>query len=294
MIYSMTGFGRGRATVSGTTATVEIKSVNKRHHDVSVRMPGRLAEKEAEIQNRLRDAFERGRFSVYVDVEEAQPDAVPYEVDTAAATQYKELLERLCAATQIQEPIRLDHLLQFDDVFTEAHPDEEEMIAESWAAVEKALDGAIDELRTMRAREGTDLRDELDLRIDAIEEGLETVEARAPERIREHQERLRDRLDEILDDERIDDERLETEIAILADKLDVTEECVRLRSHLTMFREALDDDDPSGRKLKFITQEIHREVNTIGAKANDAEISSAGVRMKEDVEKIREQVENVE
>ncbi|NBC85952.1 MAG: YicC family protein [Bacteroidetes bacterium] len=294
MIHSMTGFGRGSASRAGATATVEIKSVNKRHHDVSVRMPGNLAEKESAIQTALRDAFERGQFTVYIDVESNLDTTVPYQVDPEATAMYANLLRDLQSAAGIDAEITVDDLLRFDGVLTEERPDDDELLDEAWAAVEAATEEAIEALATMRAQEGEALRDDLENRLRAIERDLQAVEDRAPERVREHQQRLRDRLAEIMDDERIDNDRIETEIAVLADKLDISEECVRLRSHIDMFRESLADDEPSGRKLKFITQEIHREVNTIGAKANDPSISGCGVRMKEEVEKIREQVRNVE
>lgn len=294
MINSMTGFGRGSATRNNATATVEIKSVNKRHHDVSVRMPGNLSEKESAIQAALRDAFERGQFSVYVDVEAEVEAALPYEVDPVAAANAADLLRDLRDATGIDAPIQIEDLLGFDGVLKEARPENDELIQQSWEAIESALNTAISELAVMRAREGEALRDDLEARLRAIETDLQAVEDRAPERVKEHQQALRDRLAELIADDRIDTDRIESEIAVLADKLDISEECVRLRSHINMFRESLGDDEPSGRKLKFITQEIHREVNTIGAKANDPSISGCGVRMKEEVEKIREQVRNVE
>jgi len=294
MIHSMTGFGRGRASRTGITATVEIKSVNKRHHDVTVRIPDNLAEKESTVEGRLREAFERGQFTVYVDVEAEAEEAAPYRVNEAAARQVATLLQELREAAGIDAPIGIDDLLQFEDVLAEATPGDDALLRRSWEVVENALEEAITALRDMRAQEGTALRDDLEARLDAIEADLQRVEDRAPERVHEHQERLRDRLQEIVEDDRINEDRLETEIAVLADKLDISEECVRLRSHLAMFREALDNDEPVGRKLKFITQEIHREVNTIGAKANDPDISTSGVQMKEEVEKIREQVRNVE
>jgi len=257
-------------------------------------MPGNLAEKESAIQTALRDAFERGQFTVYIDVESNLDTTVPYRVDPEATATYANLLRDLRTAAGIDAEITLDDLLRFDGVLTEERPDDDELLDEAWAAVEAAAEEAIEALATMRAQEGEALRDDLENRLRAIEKDLQAVEDRAPERVREHQQRLRDRLAEIMDDERIDNDRIETEIAVLADKLDISEECVRLRSHIDMFRESLADDEPSGRKLKFITQEIHREVNTIGAKANDPSISGCGVRMKEEVEKIREQVRNVE
>jgi len=220
--------------------------------------------------------------------------ALPYEVDPVAAANAADLLRDLRDATGIDAPIQIEDLLGFDGVLKEARPENDELIQQSWEAVESALNTAISELAVMRAREGEALRDDLEARLRAIETDLQAVEGRAPERVKEHQQALRDRLAELIADDRIDTDRIESEIAVLADKLDISEECVRLRSHISMFRESLGDDEPSGRKLKFITQEIHREVNTIGAKANDPSISGCGVRMKEEVEKIREQVRNVE
>jgi uncharacterized protein (TIGR00255 family) len=290
----MTGFGRGRATVDGTTANVELRSVNKRHHDVSLRIPDALADREGDIQTRLTEAFERGRFLVDIEVAADEEEALPIDLDTEKALAYKKLLERLSSAAQIQEPIRLEHLMQFDDLFVASEEARDVAADEMWPAVEAALNEAIDALRSMRAQEGKALRTDLAARIDAIEDNLDAIEDRAPARVRERQERLQERLDELVADDRIDPDRLETEIALLADKLDVTEECVRLRSHLEMFREAMGADEPAGRKLKFITQEIHRESNTIGAKANDETISRCAVQIKEEIEKIREQISNVE
>ena len=294
MVHSMTGFGRGRASVDGTTANVELRSVNKRHHDVSFRIPDALTGREGDIQTRLTEAFERGRFLVDIEVAADEEETLPIDLDTEKALAYKKLLERLSSAAQIQEPIRLEHLMQFDDLFVASEEARDVAADEMWPAVEAALNEAIDALQAMRAQEGKALRTDLAARIDAIEENLDTIEDRAPERVRERQGRLQERLDELVTDDRIDPDRLETEIALLADKLDVTEECVRLRSHLEMFREAMDADEPAGRKLKFITQEIHRESNTIGAKANDETISRCAVQIKEEIEKIREQISNVE
>jgi uncharacterized protein (TIGR00255 family) len=294
MIHSMTGFGQGRAGGEGTTAAVELRSTNKRHLNVFVHLPDPMAEAEAEIRSRVQDAFERGKIDVYVTVEQSDPEALPDAIDADAAMRYKQRLERLSAAAQIEEPVRLDHLLQFEEIFAAEEEREAAKIQRGWAFVEEALDAAIEDLRAMRAEEGEALRRDLAERTRTIDEHLDAIEARAPERVRERQQTLRERLEALVADDNVDPDRIETEIAVLADKLDVTEECVRLHSHLNMFREALDSDAPSGRKLKFITQEIHREANTIGAKADDETISRHAVDMKEEIEKIKEQIRNVE
>jgi len=297
MIESMTGFGRGSATRGETTARVEIRSVNKRHLSVSVRLPNAPVEVERDVEGRVKDAFERGQFTVSVDLEQPTEDALPLEVDTQAALAYRDLLERLRTAAQIQEPIGLDQLLRFDDVFARTEADASPTFSDDAAqAIADATDRAVDALRAMRREEGDALRTDLLARIDAMENHLDAIEDRAPERVSERQARMQERIADLLDGEgeRVDPDRLETEIALLADKLDVTEECVRLRSHLSMFREACADDEPAGRRFKFIVQEIHRETNTIGAKANDEAISRRAVQMKEEIEKIREQIRNVE
>ena len=294
MIHSMTGFGRGHARSDAGAATVELRSTNKRHLNVYVHLPDAMGEAEAEVRSRVQDAFERGQIDVDIDVEPADTDEAPVAVDADAAMRCKQRLERLSAAAQIKEPVRLDHLLHFDEIFAGEDEREAAQIQRAWPVVLEALDAAVDALQEMRAEEGDALHDDLAGRIDAIGTHLEAIEERAPQRVEERQARLRKRLAELMDNDRIDPDRLETEVALLADKLDVTEECVRLHSHLKMFREALASDDPSGRKLKFVTQEIHREANTIGAKADDETISRHAVQMKEEIEKIKEQIRNVE
>jgi len=294
MIRSMPGFGRGHASGDDGSATVELRSTNKRHLNVYVHLPDPMAEAEAEVRGRIEAAFERGQFDVDVDAVPADAADLPVAVDADAAMQYKQRLERLSAAAQIKEPVRLDHLLQFEDIFAAEEERKAAQIQRVWPLVMEALDAAIEALQEMRAEEGAALRDDLSMRIDAIGARLDAIQERAPQRVEERQEQLRTRLNELVADDRVDPDRLETEVALLADKLDVTEECVRLHSHLNMFQEALDSEEPSGRKLKFITQEIHREANTIGAKADDEEISRHAVQMKEEIEKIKEQIRNVE
>lgn len=294
MIRSMTGFGRGHASDESASATVELQSTNKRHLDIYVHLPDPLPEAENDVRSRIKEAFVRGQFDVNVSVELKGADDLPVDLDADAAMRHKQRLEQLCAAAQIKEPIRLDHLLEFEGIFAEEEEREAAKIQRAWPVVTEALDAAIEDLQAMRLEEGNALREDLEQRTRAIDEHLTAIEERAPRRAEERQEKLRNRLQELLHDDRVDPERLETEIALLADKLDVTEECVRLHSHLKMFREALGADEAAGRKLKFITQEIHREANTIGAKADDEAISRRAVQMKEEIEKIKEQIRNVE
>lgn len=293
MIDSMTGFGRGQAEVKNVAATVELRSVNNRYCEVSARLPRSLGDYESEVQARIKKVFSRGRITVQVQLDAAADEVLPIEVDQEAVRAYTSLLNRLRAAAGVSEPIRLEHLLNYSDIFTtaETSSDEAELM---WEATAAALDQAIEELRRMRRQEGSALLADLEERISAISRLLDSVQERAPLRVEEARQRLRGRLVDLLDDDRIDPDRLETEIAILADRLDITEECVRLRSHLDLFRQSLNSENPEGRKLNFISQEINREVNTIGAKSNDAEVAHLAVQMKDELEKIREQVQNVE
>jgi uncharacterized protein (TIGR00255 family) len=293
MTDSMTGFGRGTAQVSGAIATVELRSVNNRFCDVTVRLPRNLNEYEPEIQRIVKDTLARGRITVTVQVEQQADAQAPMQVNASLAQGYKHLLESLRDTCGLEEPVQLEHLLRFTDIFAQVE-ETPEQVAEAWKAVQGALAEALHAMQAMRRREGEALAADLRLRLDIIEERLNTVETFSPERVEQARQKLHDRLGELVGDERVDPDRLEVEIALLADKLDVTEECVRLRAHLPVFRDALVSDEPVGRKLNFLSQEINREINTIGSKANDATIAHLVVEMKEELEKIREQVENIQ
>lgn len=293
MISSMTGFGRGEFSTDGFTATVEFRSVNSRFCEVSVRLPRTIAERESEIQRLVKGVFSRGRINVQIQIELPSDISSEQQINREAAAAYRGLLEELRDAAGLKEPIQLEHILRFPDVFHTVENGGGEA-DEIWNAVSKALDEGSRKMLEMRRREGEALEKELQDRLTEIETNLLIVEEQAPERLPSARERLRDRLSEIIDDERIDNDRIEFEMALLADRLDIREECVRLRSHIDIFREAVSGDEPVGRKLNFLSQEMNREINTIGSKANDAGLSHVVVRMKEQLEKIREQIENVE
>ncbi len=291
----MTGFGRGSHRAGTTEATVEIRSVNGRFAEVSVRGPRSLNEHDPAIQSRCKVVLERGNITVNITLQRQTSDS-EYRVDAHKAEAIAGLLRALRDASGIpatDSPLTLDHILRYPDVLTSADTDPEAEQSEGWRVVEPALEAALCSLDVMREQEGSALADDLSQRIALIEEHLAVVENRAPERVAETQKKLRDRLAGLLDDERLNPDRLETELALLADKLDVTEECVRLRSHLAQFREALGENEAVGRRLNFLAQEFNREINTIASKANDSEIAQRAVRMKEELEKVREQVQNV-
>jgi len=289
----MTGFGRGEFSANGFTATVELRSVNSRFCEVSIRLPRSIADRESDIQRLVKSVFSRGRINVQVQVELPSEVLSKQEINREAAGAYRGLLEELRDAAGLDEQIRLEHILRFSDVFRTAEHGEDET-AKIWQAVSKALEAGSQKMLEMRRREGDALEKELSDRVSEIETNLIVVEEQAPDRLPTAMERLRDRLSDIIDDDRVDADRLEFEMAMLADRLDIREECVRLRSHIDIFRETVAGNEPVGRKLNFLSQEMNREINTIGSKANDAGLSHIVVRMKEQLEKIREQIENVE
>ena len=292
MLRSMTGFGRGTAREGAADATVEVRTVNGRYAEVTVRGLGDLAEHEAAVQSLVKDAIERGNATVHVTLATGAASG-PLQVDPAAASALGALLRHAAEAAGLaSESVTVADLLRAGDVLVPAPPDPAAAEA-AWAAVRAALAEALTRLDAMRQAEGTALADDLGARLDVLDALTAEVEARAPVRLEAARQRLRDRLADLADVPDLDPGRLETEAVLLSDKLDVTEETVRLRSHLEQVREALAAPEPVGRRLNFLSQEIGREVNTIGSKANDAEITRLSVSMKEELEKIREQVQNV-
>lgn len=293
MIASMTGFGRAAAELDNITITIEIRSVNNRFCEVVVRSPKELNRWETEIQNSVKKAFSRGRINVNVQLERKESELLVTGINKVAVREYGKLLKLLRKTSGLSDRPKISDLLQFPDVFekTSGGAIDETVV---WKVTEAALKAAIDEMSQMRATEGTALRRDLDERIDELMRLIAIVEVRAPERVQETRVRLREKLEELATDERMNPDRLELEIALVADKLDVTEETVRFRSHTDQFRQALGAGGQVGRKLNFISQEMNREINTIGSKSNDADLTRTVVSMKEELEKIREQVENVE
>ncbi|HAL56672.1 MAG TPA: YicC family protein [Bacteroidetes bacterium] len=293
MIASMTGFGRAEVAKRGITAAVEVRSVNSRFLEVTARMPRSLSQREKNVKELVRSFVNRGNLTVAISVEEDTDGAQPMSVNRSAAKAYAKLLNEVRKAAGIRERVKLDHLLKFSEVFEVSR--EEETDERVWKVVEEALRGALKEFNTMRRNEGKELGKDLARRVRWIDETVGTIEGLSTQRIPEERKRLHERIAQLLDDKSIvDQNRLELEIALLADKLDVTEECVRFRSHNKFFLEAMQQEEAAGRKLNFLVQEINREANTIGSKTNDADVAHLVVKIKEELEKIREQLQNIE
>lgn len=292
MLRSMTGFGRGSARVGAAEATVEVRTVNGRYAEATVRGLGELAEHETAVQALVKESIGRGTATVHVSASSGA-GGTRQRVDREAAAAAGALLREAAEAAGLGAgAVGVADLLRAADVLIPAPPNPQ-AAADAWAAVQAALADALGRLDAMRRAEGESLADDLAARADALEAATAEVETRAPARLADARQRLLDRLDELADSTALDPGRLEAEAVLLADKLDVTEETVRLRSHLDQYRDALAANEPVGRRLNFLSQEIGREVNTIGSKANDAALTRLAVAMKEEVEKIREQVQNV-
>jgi uncharacterized protein (TIGR00255 family) len=289
----MTGFGRAEVTKRGITAAVEVRGVNSRYLDVTTRLPRLLSQREKDIKEIVRSCVNRGNLVISVTLEEESDGGAPLKVNKTAAKAYLKLLNELRKTTKIREKVRLEHLLKFSEVF-EA-PREEQSDERQWVVVEDALRKALDGFNIMRRNEGSELGKDLERRIRWMSTTVDTIEGLSRARIPEERKRLQERIAQLMGEKSvIDQNRLELEITLLADKLDVTEECVRFRSHTKFFLEAMAGSDSAGRKLNFLVQEINREANTIGSKTNDSEIAHLVVQMKEELEKVREQLQNFE
>ena len=291
MPNSMTGFGAAEGPVAGGRLRVEIRTVNHRHFNFAPKLPGDLTGLEGELRERLRREFDRGHVAVQVRWTEYPERAGGFAVDLDRARLVASRLRELQAALGLAGDLTLDLVARQPEVLSTAS---DAAVEVAWAEVEPIVAQAAAECRTMRAREGKALAVELSHRLELLEQAGTAVASRAPERLVRERDRLRVALAELLDGRAADETRMAQEIAFQADRLDITEELVRFRAHLAAVREALAADRPAGKQLGFLAQELGREVNTMGAKANDAEIAHQVIAMKGDLEKFREQLENLE
>lgn len=289
----MTGFGRGEASADGISVTVELKSVNSRYLDISLRLPQSIQDRELDIKELLQKHVERGKVNISVRVDKSETGEPEITFNKKLVAGYKQLLNDLRDAANIKAPITLQTLLEFNDIF-ESREDDPETKKQIWELTKGAVENAANELKAMRQQEGSQLEKDLNQRINHIEKMLNIVMDKVDGRSKKIKEELVERVNDLIDNDKIDPDRLEMEVAVLVDKMDITEEIVRTQSHIKFFREAVNNNNSVGRRLNFLSQEINREINTIGSKANDSEISQYIVKAKESLEQIREQVQNVE
>ena len=289
---SMTGFGRGETAGRGRAYTVEVQSVNHRFLEARCRLPKRLAGLEPRFQRAVQQQFARGHFEVSVQEKDLDGRTRTLKIDLALARQYVESLRTLQQEMNLPGQVTLEMLAGQRELISVE--ESEETLEEAWAELEPALVAALDALATMRCREGAALTQALRRHLDEIEGVLLRILGRTSDLVTAHRNRLRERVADLLDGRLPDPLRLEQEVALLAERGDVAEECDRLRSHLAQFRETLDQAGPQGRRLDFLLQEMNREANTIGSKAADASLAQDVVELKTAIERLREQVQNIE
>lgn len=295
MIKSMTGFGRAEVYDCGKACTLEVRSVNHRFLDISVRVPKNSAPIESEVKRIVQKRFARGRFDVAISFGESAEGAeqgAALKVDSAAANQYVEALRHLKTYLALPGDITLELVASNKDLIRFERPEVD--LDALWSMVEKALVQALNSLEEMRRKEGETLCRDITARLDAIGLQVAACEARLPQIVLEYRTRLKKRTEEALATIEIDPARLEAEVVIFTDRSDVSEEIVRLKGHIEHFKRFLILNEPTGRRLDFLIQEMHKEVNTISSKVGDLEISRLVVEVKGGLEKIREQVQNVE
>ncbi|SHJ96127.1 YicC/YloC family endoribonuclease [Desulforamulus aeronauticus] len=293
MIKSMTGYGRGEAEAEGRRFTVELKSVNNRYCEVILRQPRSLAQLEDKIRRQIQNKVTRGRIDGFITIEETGEVTPAVKVDKALALTYHKAMEELMADLAISDKISIRDLISLPNVISLEQTEDD---VEAWyQAIQKATDQALEGLMSMRENEGQRLKTDILERAKIIRQLiLGQVSERAPLVVQEHREKLMQRLAEWLENGTIEENRLAAEVAIFTDRADISEELVRLHSHLEQLAQILTEGGAVGRKLDFLVQEMNREVNTIGSKANDLMITNAVVNAKSELEKIREQVQNIE
>ncbi len=291
MIKSMTGFGRAEQLIEGYLIKVQIKSVNHRYSDFAIKVPRYYSFLEDKIRNAAMTAISRGKVEIFVTVDQKEDDDREITLNRPVAEQYINALKTL-SEYGVADDLSVSSMIRLNDIFDVEYKEvDEEKIAELVLSV---FSLALDEFIKMREEEGARLADNLNQHIETLLSEVSYIEKASPECVERYRERLRAKLDEILGDREVDETRLITEAAIFADKVSVDEETVRLRSHVAAFRNTLKADEPIGKKLDFIVQEMNREANTTGSKCNDADIASHVVELKSIIEKIREQIQNIE
>ena len=292
MIKSMTGFGRCEIAKGERKITVEMKSVNHRYLDVSIKMPKKLNFFEAAIRSELKNYIQRGKVDVFITYEDLTESNVCVKYNKELAAEYMKYLTQMAEDFSLDNDIRVSTLSRYPEVLSmeEQTVDEEEL----WQLLAEAIDGAAEKFVETRIKEGENLRDDLIGKLDGMLTHVDYITERSPQIITEYRQKLEEKVKELIDDVQVDESRLLMEVTIFADKVCVDEELVRLRSHIETTKDNLIQGGSIGRKLDFIAQEMNREANTILSKANDLEISNRAIELKTEIEKVREQIQNIE
>lgn len=292
MIKSMTGFGRGTSQADGKEFTVEIKTVNHRYVDIFVKYPRQLSFLEDKVRELVGKSLSRGKIDVYISYEDNGEDSKTVLLDEALAKAYINSIELMKDKFNLKDDLSVGLVSRFSDVLRVEKAEADEEII--WSLLKNALEGAVDSLVAMRIKEGAELRNSLLEKANFIESVLKEISQRSPEVVREYKAKLENRIKEIMEQQTVDESRLAMEVAIFADRCSIDEEIVRLGSHIIQLRDTLNSKQPVGRKLDFLVQEMNREINTIGSKANDLVITKNVIELKSEIEKVREQIQNIE
>ena len=292
MIRSMTGYGRHRQTVNGWDVTVEVKSVNHRYYEFSSRVPRTCGFLDEKLKNFFKTAISRGKVEVYVSLDAVEVSDSHVEVNMPLAEAYRDALQEMAEKLSVRDDLTVMNIARFPDVLTVRKNEADEAVI--WEAVQATAEVALEKFVAMREREGERMRDDILSRRAFLLERVALVEERSPQTVREHMEKITERMRDLLGTVTVDEQRLLTEAALFADKIATAEETVRLRSHLDQLEQLVCSDAAIGRNLDFLIQEINRETNTIGSKAQDLSLAQAVVEMKTEIEKIREQLQNIE
>lgn len=292
MIKSMTGFGRCEIAENNRKFTVEMKSVNHRYLDVNIKMPKKLNFFESAIRTELKNYISRGKVDVFITYEDYTENHASIRYNKELAAEYMKYLRQMQEDFGLDDDVRVSTLSRYPEVFTMEEPDASE--EELWKELQKAIRGAAESFVQTRITEGEHLRDDLIDKLDGMLKMVDFISERSPQIIQEYRQKLEDKVKELLGDAQVDENRLLTEVTIFADKVCVDEELVRLRSHIETTKKTLQEGGSIGRKLDFIAQEMNREANTTLSKSNDLEITGCAIELKTEIEKVREQIQNIE
>ena len=292
MIKSMTGFGRCEVQKDARKFTVELKGVNHRYLDVNIRMPKKLNFFETAIRTLLKSYAARGKIDIFISCEDLSQNQVSVKYNPVLAAEYLKYLNQMAEEFGLENDIRVSALSRYPEVFTmeEQTEDEEEL----WNGLKEALEGAFGQFVETRATEGENLKKDILEKLGTLEELVGFIEERSPQIVKEYRERLEEKTQKLLADAKIEESRIAAEVILFAAKICTDEEVVRLKSHISHMRNTLEEKEGIGRKLDFIAQEMNREANTILSKANDIEVSDCAISLKTEIEKIREQIQNIE
>jgi len=292
MVFSMTGYGRGEVQIENETVLVEVKSLNNRFLDIALRIQKKFSVFEDKIKELIQREVVRGRIDVFITTSEDQEKSFIIKPNLELAKGYLAVLKDLQKELSLPGEVTINDLLKYEDILTFEYCSED--VDYFWPKINEALKNALEELNKMRRSEGQNLEKDLRARVHSMDSRLCEIEKISENKAEEEYKKLKQKIGELLDDDTgVDENRLEMEIALISEKVDITEECTRLKSHISLFLESLDKETAIGRRLEFILQEMNREVSTIAAKCNSSEITHKVVELKEEIEKLREQSRNI-